>query len=198
MCWILWAPTCHWTWGGLGDALHIGVPSLVYYKGETRKLFTWWNISVEWADANSIVIYFRLQASQVALVIKNPSANAGGTRDTGSIPRLGRSPGEGHGNPLQYSCLENPWTEEPGGLQIMESQKAGHDWSSSSSSTLNYKAIDQKLNSPYTNRNEFLYTLFIFDLIFLAISKIHILIAISEKYNKSVCGWNWSWLFRVK
>ena len=34
-----------------------------------------------------------------------------------------RSPGEGNGNPLQYSCLENPWTEEPGGLQSMELQR---------------------------------------------------------------------------
>ena len=34
----------------------------------------------------------------------------------GSIPGSGKSPGEGNGNPLQYSCLENPWTEEPGGL----------------------------------------------------------------------------------
>ena len=42
------------------------------------------------------------------LVVKNPPANAGGLRDAGSIPGLGRSPGEGHGNPLQYSCLENP------------------------------------------------------------------------------------------
>ena len=47
-------------------------------------------------------------ASQVALVVKNPSANAGDIRDVGSIPGLGRSPGGGHGNPLQYSCLENP------------------------------------------------------------------------------------------
>ena len=46
--------------------------------------------------------------SQVALVVKNPPANAGDARDVGSIPRSGRSPGEGHGNPLQYSCLENP------------------------------------------------------------------------------------------
>ena len=45
---------------------------------------------------------------QVALMIKNPPANAGSTRDVGSVPGLGRSPGEGHGNPLQYSCLENP------------------------------------------------------------------------------------------
>ena len=41
-------------------------------------------------------------------VVKNPPANAGDIRDTGSIPGLGRSPGGGHGNPLQYSCLENP------------------------------------------------------------------------------------------
>ena len=34
--------------------------------------------------------------------------------DLGSIPGLGRFPGEGNGNPLQYSCLENPWMEEPG------------------------------------------------------------------------------------
>ena len=46
-------------------------------------------------------------ASQVVLVIKNPPANAGHVRDTGSIPGLGRSPGGGHGNRLQYSCLEN-------------------------------------------------------------------------------------------
>ena len=41
-------------------------------------------------------------------MVKNLSANAGDVRDVGLIPRLGRSPGEGHGNPLQYSCLENP------------------------------------------------------------------------------------------
>ena len=50
----------------------------------------------------------RLVASQVALVVKNPPANAGDTRDMGSIPGLGRSPGGGHGNPLQHSCLEIP------------------------------------------------------------------------------------------
>ena len=48
------------------------------------------------------------RASQEILVVKNLSANAGDVRDMGSIPRLGRSPGEGNGNPLQYSCLENP------------------------------------------------------------------------------------------
>ena len=47
-------------------------------------------------------------ASQVALVIKNPPANAGDLRDVGSIPGLGRSPKVGNGKLLQYSCLENP------------------------------------------------------------------------------------------
>ena len=41
-------------------------------------------------------------------VVKNPPANAGDARNVGLIPGLGRSPGEGNGNPLQYPCLENP------------------------------------------------------------------------------------------
>ena len=45
---------------------------------------------------------------QVALVVKNPPANAEDIRDVGLIPGLGRSPGGGQGNPLQYFCLENP------------------------------------------------------------------------------------------
>ena len=51
----------------------------------------------------------------------NPPANAG---DAGLIPGLGRCPGEGNGNPLQYSCWKVPWTEKPGGLQSMGSQKS--------------------------------------------------------------------------
>ena len=46
-------------------------------------------------------------------VVKNLPANAGDTRDTGSIPGSGRSPGEGNGNPLQCSCLENPVDRGP-------------------------------------------------------------------------------------
>ena len=44
----------------------------------------------------------------MALVVKNPPVNAGDVRDVGLIPEWERSPGGGHGNPLQYSCLENP------------------------------------------------------------------------------------------
>ena len=50
--------------------------------------------------------------------------NAG---DLGSIPGLGRSPGEGNGSPLQYSCLENPMDPEPGRLPSMGSQRVGHN-----------------------------------------------------------------------
>ena len=50
--------------------------------------------------------------------------NAG---DPGSIPGLGRSPEEENDNPLQYSCLETPWTEEPGGLESMGPPREGHD-----------------------------------------------------------------------
>ena len=52
-------------------------------------------------------MYIR-RASQVVLVVKNLPANAGDIRDVGLIPGSGRSPGGGHGNALQYSCLENP------------------------------------------------------------------------------------------
>ena len=67
-------------------------------------------------------------ASQVALVVKNPPASAGDIRPAGWIPGLGRSSGEGHGNPLQYSFPgESPRTEEPGGLQSMGPQRVRHD-----------------------------------------------------------------------
>ena len=49
----------------------------------------------------------QFQRIRVALVVKNLPANTGDIRDAGSIPKSGRSPGGGHGNPLQYSCLEN-------------------------------------------------------------------------------------------
>ena len=49
-----------------------------------------------------------LWASRVVLVVKSSPANAGDIRDVGLVPELGRSPGGGRGNLLQYSCLENP------------------------------------------------------------------------------------------
>ena len=58
-------------------------------------------------------------------MVGNLPANVGDTADMGSIPGSGRSPGEGNGNPLQYSCPgEIPWREEPGGLQSVVLQKS--------------------------------------------------------------------------
>ena len=64
-------------------------------------------------------IYAPLWASKLALVVKKLPANAGDARDADLIPGSGRSPGGGHGNPLWYSCLENPV-----GLQ-----RVGRKWS---------------------------------------------------------------------
>ena len=66
------------------------------------------------------------RVSQMVLVIKNMPANAGDIRDAGLIPGWGRSLGGGSGNPLQYSCLENPMDGEPGGLQSIGMQRVGH------------------------------------------------------------------------
>ena len=60
-------------------------------------------------------------------VVNNPYVNAGDTRDTGSIPESGRSPGEGNDNALHILVWRIPWTEEPGGLQSMGSLAVGHD-----------------------------------------------------------------------
>ena len=54
------------------------------------------------------VIRIHVSILLMALAVKNPPANEGDIRDTGSIPGSGRSPGGGHSNPLQYTCLENP------------------------------------------------------------------------------------------
>ena len=66
------------------------------------------------------------RASQAAVVVKNTPPNAGDISTTGSIPGSGRSPGGGYGNPLHYSCLENPthkgaWWATVQGLQRVAS-----------------------------------------------------------------------------
>ena len=66
-------------------------------------------------------------ASQVALVVKNPPANAGDVRHLGSIPGLGRSLGEGYGNPIQYSCLENSMDSGAWWATVHGLQRVRHD-----------------------------------------------------------------------
>ena len=77
--------------------------------------------SATWMELEIVI-----RASQVDQWVKKESTcNAGNTGDTGSASRLGRPPGEGNGNPLQYSCLENPMTEEHGRHVSMGSQRDG-------------------------------------------------------------------------
>ena len=68
----------------------------------------------------------------MALVVRNPPANAGDLRDAGLIFGSGRCPGGWHGNPLQYSCWKIPWTKEPGGLWSIGLNRVGHDQSNRS------------------------------------------------------------------
>ena len=65
--------------------------------------------------------------SQLALVVKNLPANAGDTGDMSLITGLGRSPEGGNGNPLQYSCLENPMDRGAGGLQSVGLQRVEYE-----------------------------------------------------------------------
>ena len=76
---------------------------------------------------SSVSRYSYLRASQVALAVKN--LPAGDTRDAGSVPGSGRSPGGLHGNPLLYSCLENPmdrgaWRASPWGRKESDTTEA--------------------------------------------------------------------------
>ena len=61
------------------------------------------------------------------LVVKNPPANADDLRDANLTPRSRNYPGGGHGNPLQFSCLKNTVTEEPGRLQSVGSLRVRYD-----------------------------------------------------------------------
>ena len=72
----------------------------------TRRLNSCGSLALE-HRLNSCGAQRLAESSQIALVVKNLPVNAGDIRDAGSIPGSRRFPGEGHGNPFQYSCLEN-------------------------------------------------------------------------------------------
>ena len=82
-------------------------------RPEVRCAYYYWGViasrPLSWHQANYMCLWthvYTYRATQVALVVKNPPANAGDIRDLHSIPVSER--GGGHSNPLQYSCLENP------------------------------------------------------------------------------------------
>ena len=74
-------------------------------------------------------------------MVKNPPASAVDARDVGSIPGEGRCPEGGNGNPLQYSCLEIPWTEEPDRLEFIGLQRAGHNLATKQQKQLGNKTV---------------------------------------------------------
>ena len=77
-----------------------GEPGGLQFMGSQRVRHGWMT--------NAFASHACYRASQVVLVVKNLPANAGDTGNAGSLPGLGRSPGVGNGNPLQYACLEKP------------------------------------------------------------------------------------------
>ena len=100
------------------------------------------------------------EASQVELVVKNLPANAGDIRDLGSIPGLGRSPGRGHGNPLQFSCLGNPmdrgawWDYSPYGYK--ESDPTEVTWHAHAHTHTHTHTHTQSAHRPHTYFPQFL------------------------------------------
>ena len=103
---------------------------------DIHKARTLEGVAISFSNSISCITYNGKEYEKeciVVLMVKNPPANAGDIRDAGLIPGSGRSPGGGHGNPLQYSCLENPMIEESGRLQVIKSrtrlkQLSTHIW----------------------------------------------------------------------
>ena len=82
-------------------------------------------------------------AENLTLVVKNPPANAGVSRDVGSILGLGRSPGGGHDNPLQYSCLENPTDRGAWRATVHRITKSQTRLKNLAQCTMSWKSTDQ-------------------------------------------------------
>ena len=89
-----------WVWVNSGIWWWTGRPGVLQSMGLQRVVHDC-ATELNWTE-------LQYRASWVVLVVKNPPANAGDARHMGLIPESGRSPGGGHGNPLQYSCLDNP------------------------------------------------------------------------------------------
>ena len=103
--------------GAFGDTSRWGTHKMaaLFSPGQTMETVCW---GVSGVQALGQILQFGCSQyhSQVALVVKNLPAGAGDLKVVGSVSRSGRSPGEGNGYPLQYSCLENPMDRQPGGL----------------------------------------------------------------------------------
>ena len=106
---------------------------------ERRKLYLLY-LSLSVTSGVEKQLFETVQGLPGRAVVKSQPANAGNTRNWGSIPVSGRSPGEGNGTSLQYSCLEN--SMEPGRLQSMGSQRVRHDLAHAHTHTHTYTESD--------------------------------------------------------
>ena len=100
---------------------------------DTQKhLYKYWVIT-------DLTLFQNLLSSPVIVLpcSSNSKESSCDAEDLGSIPGSGRSSGEGNGNPYQYSRLENPWTEETGGLESMVLQRVRHDQAANTATTNN-------------------------------------------------------------
>ena len=88
---------------------------------------SFWHLKFQGCNQSLLVRCRSDWASQVALVVKNQLARAADVRDVGSVPGLGRSPGGGHGNLLQYFCLENPTDRGAWWPTVHSVQRVRHD-----------------------------------------------------------------------
>ena len=120
-------------------------------------------------------------ASQVALVVNNPPASAGDLRDVGLIPGSERSPGEGNGNPLQYSCLENPMDRGAWWATVhwIEKSQTQLKWPSTHTHTLN----EANLDLPRHNYHRFQIMELLWELVFHFFMKLSFLV-----HLKLFCG----------
>ena len=91
-----------------GDVRGRDCPDHLVCVQTSTAIFSFWDVSIFWLFLKFLYRVGIMMTVKLVLVVKNPLANAEDIRDTSLAPGLGRSPGRGHGNPLQYSCLENP------------------------------------------------------------------------------------------
>ena len=110
-----------------------------HHQGSSQAGEVWYDLLPRFANASEWPEqYYKIKivskdlwffwASQVALLVNSPPASEGDVRDSVSIPGLGRSPRGGHDNLLQYSCGRIPWTDKPGRLWSIGSQRVRYDW----------------------------------------------------------------------
>ena len=122
-------PSCFWA--SLASHLLFSLMEIVSFLFQVVNyhLSLFWQFFFDWS-----IVDIQYGSPQVELVVKNPPENAGDVRGTGLIPRSGRSLGGGHGNPLHYSCLENPldraawWATVHGVSKIQTQTGVRHDW----------------------------------------------------------------------